>query len=307
MFISTKRFFSVIAIWCGCIEKLDYRTTSTHAGRVVYMKARKKHQGMKAKIRAEKKRERHIATAITIATILIIIVISAYFVYSMPANNLSPEQPNEKTNPSSETLYTIPLGMSTGRVTYDPKQDYFFIEVEGARLPFKTDPREALEVPFEAPGGDEKAKISALLLGMMDEDVRHVTILINPDEENEVTPAVDDLKRYVQMVNSKKYNGIAYTKSGGQLQNSVIYGGQIQSLDEATPETPIILIKGPKSGAESTRVAVLGDGKFLIEGETYEDTYKAADFVSITLVKMLCGSADCPDAASCATGGDCGC
>jgi len=266
------------------------------------MKARKKHQRMKARVRAKKKRERHIATAIIITIILIIIFISGSL-YFRHSNKDLPEQ----TNPSDDLLYTIPLGMRTGRVTYDPKEGYYFIEVEGARLPFKTDPRQALEAPLEAPGEDEKAKISALLLGMMGENVSHVTILINPDEENEVTPAVDDLKRYIQMANPRKYNGLAYTKPGGQLQDSVIYGSQIQSLEEATPQTPIIQIKGPKSGAESTRVSVLGNGKFVIEGKTYEDTYKAADFVSITLLKMLCGSADCPDAASCATGGDCGC
>lgn len=270
------------------------------------MKARKKRRGTKARVRARrarKKRERYIATAIIISAIFIIITISAFFVYSLPAN----KQTTEQTTPNDDVLYTIPLGMNRGRVTYDPEEGYYYIEVEGARLPFKTDPKQALEVPLEAPGEDEKAKISALLLGMMGENVSHVTILINPDEENEVTPAVDDLKRYIQMANRRKYNGLAYTKPGGQLQNSVIYGSQIQYLEEATPQTPIIQIKGPKSGAESTRAAVLGDGKFVIEGKTYEDTYKAADLVSITLVKMLCGSPDCPDAASCATGGDCGC
>ncbi len=29
--------------------------------------------------------------------------------------------------------------------------------------------------------------------------------------------------------------------------------------------------------------------------------------VGITLLKMLCGSSECPDAAACATGGNCGC
>ncbi len=212
-----------------------------------------------------------------------------------------------QTGTSTDSPYTIPLGMYTGQVTYDSKENYYFIEVEGARFPFKTDPRRALAVPFEAPGENEVAKISALLLGMMGENVLHTTILINPDEENEVMPAIIDLAQYIQIVNRRKFNGLAYTKAGGQLQNSVIYGSQIQSLEEATPEATIIQIKGPESGAESTRVRVLGDGKFVVEGKTYEETYEAADFVSVTLLKMLCGSADCPDAASCATGGDCGC
>ena len=68
-----------------------------------------------------------------------------------------------------------------------------------------------------------------------------------------------------------------------------------------------ILIKGPKSGAKKTRVSVIGGGKVIVEGKTYEELYKAADLICITLMKMLCGSSDCPDAAACATGGNCGC
>jgi len=202
----------------------------------------------------------------------------------------------------------IQLGMYQGRVTYDSEEGYYFIEARGARFPFKTDPREALKVPLEAPGEDTLAKHSALLLGMIGEEVLHTTILINPDEEDEVMPAVNDLALYLQMVNPRKFAGLAYTKPGGKLENSVVKGPQIQSLDsDATPQTTIVQIKGPKSGAQSTAVRVLGDGKFIIEGKTYEETYLAADFVSVTLLKMLCGSADCPDAAACATGGDCGC
>ena len=84
----------------------------------------------------------------------------------------------------------IPLGMYEGRVSYDSEKGCYFIEVRGARFPFKTDPREALKVPLEAPGEDSLAKHSALLLGMMGKKVSHTTILINPDEEDEVMPAV---------------------------------------------------------------------------------------------------------------------
>jgi len=202
---------------------------------------------------------------------------------------------------------TIQMGMFEGRISYDSEEGYYFIEVRGARFPFKTDPREALQVPLEAPGEDALAKHSALLLGMMGEGVLHTTILINPDEEEEVMPAVTDLALYIQIVNPKKFAGVAYTKPGGKMENSVVKGPQIQSLDDATPETTIVQIKGPRSGAQSTAVRVLGGGKFIIEGETYEEAWKAADFVSVTLLKMLCGSPDCPDPAACATGGDCGC
>jgi len=202
---------------------------------------------------------------------------------------------------------TIQMGMFEGRVSYDSEEGYYFIEVKGARFPFKTDPREALEVPLEAPGEDALAKHSALLLGMIGEEVLHTTILINPDEEDEVMPAVKDLALCIQIVNRKKFAGLAYTEPGGKLENSVVKGPQIQSLDDATPKTTIVRIRGPGSGAQSTAVRVLGEGKFIIQGETYEETWKAADFVGVTLLKMLCGSPDCPDPAACATGGDCGC
>ena len=202
----------------------------------------------------------------------------------------------------------IPMGMYEGRVSYDSEKGYYFIEVRGARFPFKTDPREALKVPLEAPGEDSLAKHSALLLGMMGKKVSQATILINPDEEDEVMPAVSDLALYLQIVNRRKFNGLAYTKAGGKLEKSNQKGRQIQSLDsDANATNPIIQVKGPKSGASETVVRVLGNGKFVIEGKTYDELYRAADFVSITLLKMLCGSADCPDAAACATGKKCGC
>jgi len=203
---------------------------------------------------------------------------------------------------------TIQLGMYEGRVAYGSDLEYYFIEARGARFPFKTDPREALQVTLEAPGKDVLAKHSALLLGMMGKDVLRTTILINPDEKDEVAPAVRDLALHLQIVNRNKFNGVAYTKPGGRSPNSVRRGSDIQSLDsDATPGTPVIHLKGPRSGGQDTVVRVLGDGKFVIEGRTFDELYKAADFVSVTLLKMLCGSSDCPDAAACATGANCGC
>ena len=202
----------------------------------------------------------------------------------------------------------IQLGMYEGQVSYDSEKDCYYIEARGARFPFKTDPRKALKVPFEARGKDLLAKHSALLLGMMGKKVVSTTILINPDEEEDVMPAVSDLALYLQIVNRNKFNGLAYTKPGGKAKKSIREGNQIQSLDsDASPMTPIIQIKGPKSGAGQTMVRVLGNGKFVIVGKTNNELYQAADFVSVTLLKMLCGSSDCPDAVACATGGDCGC
>jgi hypothetical protein len=140
-----------------------------------------------------------------------------------------------------------------------------------------------------------------------DPKTSHVTLLINPDEEDEVTQVGIEMARYIQMVSSAKFAGVAYTKPGGKVEESVKEGPQIQTLEDATSITPQILIRGPKSGATRTKVSVLGDGKVIVEGKTYEDLYKAAGLVGISLLKMLCGDSDCPDASSCATGGDCGC
>ena len=208
---------------------------------------------------------------------------------------------------SSETG-TMLVGSFPGNVSYDSEKDHFFLELRGVRFPFKTSPKTALEVELEAPGKDDLEKNTALLYGMIGPEVLHATVLINPDEEDEVMPAATDLARYIRIVNPRKFAGIAYTKEGGKIQRSVVKGSPIQSLDkDADPTTPLILLKGPQSGATSTKVRVLDGGSFVIEGKTYEDLYKAADFVCITLIKMLCGSSDCPNAAACATGGDCGC
>ncbi len=210
------------------------------------------------------------------------------------------EDKKQKTGPMN-------LGKFFGQVTYDKEQDYYFLELRGARFPFKTSPIEALDVPLEVPGKDDLEKNTALLYGIMGKEVLNVTLLIDPNEEDEAMPAAEDLARYIQIANPRKYAGIAYTKEGGKLKQSVKKGSQIQTLKDATAKTPKILIKGPKSGAKETKVSIIGVGQVVVEGKTYEELYKAADHICITLMKMLCGSSDCPDAAACATGGNCGC
>jgi hypothetical protein len=215
----------------------------------------------------------------------------------------------EKITPVDKKLKTGPmnLGKFFGQVTYDKEQGYYFLELRGARFPFKSSPIEAQDIMLDAPGKKDIDKNTSLLYRIMGKDVSYATVLINPDEEDEVMPAATDIARYIQIANRRKYAGIAYTKPGGKLENSVRKGSQIQALKDAAAKTPKILIKGPKSGAKKTRVSVIGDGQVVVEGKTYEELYKAADRICITLMKMLCGSSDCPDAAACATGGKCGC
>ncbi len=222
-----------------------------------------------------------------------------------------PKATSEKEKPTTEDkkLKTGPmnLGKFFGQVTYDKEQDYYFLELRGARFPFKSSPLEAQDVLLEAPGKTDLEKNTSLLYGIMGKEVLNVTLLIDPNEEDEVMPAANDIARYIQIANRRKFAGIAYTKPGGKLKKSVVRGSQIQALKDATTKTPKILIKGPKSGAKKTRVSATGDGKVIVEGKTYEELYKAADLICITLMKMLCGSSDGPDAAACATGGNCGC
>jgi hypothetical protein len=210
------------------------------------------------------------------------------------------EDKNPKTGPMN-------MGKFFGQVTYDKEQDYYFLELRGARFPFKTSPLEAQDILLESPGKDDLDKNTSLLYGIIGKDVAYATVLIDPNEEDEVMPAVEDIARYIQIANRRKFAGIAYTKAGGKLEQSVKKGSQIQAFKDATVKTPIVLLKGPKSGAKQTKVSVVGDGKVVVEGKTYEELYKAADRICITLMKMLCGSSDCPDAAACATGGKCGC
>jgi len=215
----------------------------------------------------------------------------------------------EQTLPTEGKQKTGPMnvGRLFGQVTYDKEQDYYFLELRGVRFPFKSSPIEAQEVKLEAPGKTDLQKNTALLYGILGKEVAYSTLLIDPNEEDEVMPAATDMARYIQVANRTKFAGIAYTKTGGKVEKSVTKGSQIQALADATVKTPIILIKGPKSGAKKTRVSAIGNGKVLVEGKTYADLYSAVDRICITLIKMLCGSADCPDAAACATGGDCGC
>ncbi len=202
---------------------------------------------------------------------------------------------------------TMSFGRFVGQVVYDEEEDYYFLELRGARFPFKASPLEAQNITLDAPGNNKLEKNTSLINGILGDEVLHATLLIDPDEEDEVMPAVNDLAQSIRMVNPKKFAGLAYTKSGGKLSRSVVKGSQIQNFEDATAKTPLIQIKGPMSGARDTRVWVGDDGRVVVEGETYEDLYMAADYVYLTLLKMLCGSPECPDAAACLTGGDCGC
>ncbi|MFQ5810010.1 MAG: hypothetical protein ACE5JM_10360, partial [Armatimonadota bacterium] len=199
----------------------------------------------------------------------------------------------------------VNLGALTGRVTHDAQEGVYFLELRGARLPFKAHPRRALAVTLHAPGATPSEKHKDLLYGIMGPDIRRVTVLVDPREAEETAPAVEDLQRYIGLVAQDKLGPIAYTSQRAKATGAV--AAQVRQLTEATSQQPIILLRGPKGGATSTAVRVRGRGQFVIEGETYDAVSAAADFVCLTIVKMLCGSPDCPDAAACATGGGCGC
>lgn len=247
--------------------------------------------------------------------ILVFLIVSMIWVMSGNPGRATVEESEwvdraERTTGLMEWQNTGPMNMGKfiGQVAYNEEKDSYSLQLRGARFPFKASPIQAQQVKLEAEGKTVLEKNTSLLYGILGPDVEYATLLINPDEEDEVMPAITDIARYIQMVNSAKFAGVAYTKPGGKLERSVAKGSQIQALDkDATSQTPIVQIKGPKSGATETRVVVVGGGKVIVEGETYEELYKAADLVGITLLKMLCGSSECPDANACATGGSCGC
>ncbi len=250
------------------------------------------------------------STILVLGASLLFIILAVGMIWLISGSPGDATASEELATGPMEWVSTGPMNMGKfiGQVAYDEEKDSYSLQLRGARFPFKASPIQAQQVKLEAEGKDVLEKNTALLYGIVGPDVSHATLLINPDEEDEVMPAAADIARYIQIVNPEKFAGIAYTKPGGKLENSVKNGSVIQALDkDATSETPVIQIKGPKSGATKTEVTVIGDGKVIVEGKTYEDLYKAAGLVGITLLKMLCGSSECPDASACATGGGCGC
>lgn len=202
---------------------------------------------------------------------------------------------------------SLQFGKFPGRVRYDEGERLYYLELRGARFPFMTSPLAALDVPLEARGKTKLEKNTSLIYGILGRDVLHSTVLVNPEEEDEVMPAATDIARAIQIVNKKKFAGLAYTKVGGKLARSVSRGSQIASLEDATPRTPLVQLLGPKSGGSKTKIKVSDGGKVVVEGKDYEGLTQAADYIYMTLLQMLCGSPECPDASGCLTGGDCGC
>ena len=168
----------------------------------------------------------------------------------------------ERTTGPMEWTNTGPmnLGKYIGQVAYNEGEDSYSLQLRGARFPFKASPILAQQVELEAKGENALEKNTALLHGVLGPEVDHVTLLIDPDEEDEVMPGVIDIARYMRMVNPAKFAGFAYTKPGGKMEESVVKGSEIQALKDATSQTPIVQIMGPKSGATDTKVAVVGDG-----------------------------------------------
>lgn len=237
----------------------------------------------------------------------------------------------EKPAKVERTTGPITFGRFMGEVLRDEASGLYFLQLRGARLPFKASPLQAQSVDLQAPGQKPLEKNTALLYAIMGKEVEGAKLLINPDEEEQVAPAAEDIARYVRVTNTRKFAGVAYTKSRGKFQPpessaSVVEAaahqhglqvveveqakasvGATRSLEEGTAQRPLIQLKGPKSGATRTGVSVVGRGQILVEGKSYDDLYTAADYIGITLLKMLCGSSECPNASACATGGQCGC
>ena len=205
--------------------------------------------------------------------------------------------------PAGENM--VDLGALTGQVSYDDGEQLYYLEVQGARLPFAAHPRQALAVALDAAGATPAEKNNELRYGIVGPDIRRVTLLVDPREEADVTRATKDLQRYIGIVASDKLGPIAYTSPGGK--GTASSAAQVRKLTDATAQEPIILLKGPESGATSTAVRVLGQGQLVIEGETYESLNTAADLVCLTVVKMLWGGSGSGSGSGGGSGGGCGC
>lgn len=266
-------------------------------------------------------------------TALIATIIVAWVGFTKPKTQHASCATDTGEKPAKIERMTGPMnfGRFMAEVVRDDTNGFYFLQLRGARLPFKASPLQAQSVDLQAPGKKPLEKNTALLYAILGREVEGAALLINPDEKDQVMPAAEDIARYVRITNPRKFAGVAYTKPDGTLQPPEAfanvaqaigqkYGLQIaevqpprasanmvRTLDEATAKRPLIQLKGPKSGAIKTGVSVVGPGQIIVEGKTYEDLYTAADSIGITLLKMVCGSSECPDAAACATGGKCGC
>lgn len=239
--------------------------------------------------------------AATIATVAILLSMAGCDRASDPAETLA-----ASGSPDGDTG-AMKFGRFVGQVRRDEADSLYYLELRGARFPFRSSPLRAQHVTLDAPGESVLEKNTALIHGILGERVRHATLLVDPAEEDEVMPAANDLAMAIRIVNARKFAGLAYTGAGGKMENPVAKGPRVRRFEDATAATPIIRLRGPRGGAEATRVHVAEGGRVLVEGKTYEGLEMAADFIYLTLLKMLCGSPECPDAASCLSGGDCGC
>lgn len=275
-------------------------------------------------------------TTLVIATLIALAGIATALGVRLASNKPKEEQhahcavdTGEKPTKVERTTGPMNLGRIMGEVVQEKPDDLYFLQVRGARLPFKASPLQAQSVDLQAPGEKPLEKNTALLYALMGKEVEGAALLINPEEEDQVTPAAQDIARYVRVANPRKFAGVAYTKPGGKFAPAESLASTVQALaqqhgiqiaetqptetsairtiGQGTAQRPLIQLKGPKSGATRTGVSVVRPGQILVEGKTYEDLYTAADYIGITLLKMLCGSSECPDAAACATGGKCGC
>ena len=277
-------------------------------------------------------------TTLVIATLVALAGIAAALGVRFALNKQKEQHPQqahcaidtgEQPTKVDRTTGPMNLGRIMGEVVQEKPNDLYFLQVRGARLPFKASPLQAQSIDLQAPGQKALEKNTALLYAILGKEVEGAALLINPEEEDQVAPAAQDIVRYMRVANPRKFAGVAYTKPGGKYEpaessTSTVqavaqkHGIQIaetqptetstiRALDHGTAQRPLIQLKGPKSGATRTGVSVVGPGQILVEGKTYEDLYTAADYIGITLLKMLCGSSECPDAAACATGGKCGC
>lgn len=201
---------------------------------------------------------------------------------------------------------SIAFGPFEGKVEYDTADGYHYVKLRGVRFPLKGSPMRAQEVHLDAPGRTLLEKNTALLHSMLGPDVAVVRVAVSAEDKNAM-PAATDIARYLQMTNRRKFGGLVYLGEDEKTDKAAEAGRPTVSEGAASPKLPLVVLQGPDAGSVSTRVAVASPGVVRVEGKTYEELYDAAGRICVTLLRMLCGSSDCPDASACASGGSCGC
>src|SRR6266700_3563355 len=135
------------------------------------------------------KKKKTIAIATVTGLAVIAAVLGVWFASDKPREQLHAScaaDTGEKPSKVERTTGPINFGRFMGEVVREETNGMYFLQLRGARLPFKASPLQAQSVDLQAPGQKALEQNTALLYAIMGKDVEGAAILINPEEEDQV-------------------------------------------------------------------------------------------------------------------------